>query len=298
MNLIERAARRLGPGPGAPAAPNTAELLTPPPANFGVEPPAPSASTRGRQTQRQVGILDRLRTLGYATPGTGSPLAEEFRLIKRPLLDTAFSRSPMREHNAHLIMVTSAGPREGKTFTSLNLALSMASEHDVNVLLIDADVIHPSIPKVLGFDADLGMIDVVADPTIQLPDVLVRTDIENLSLLPAGRHTHLANELIASTRMERFISDISTRYADRIIIFDSPPVLARTEATVLARHVGQIVFVVEAERTTKNAVKDSLHLIDRPYVRMVLNKVPAALARDGFGQYGYYYDRGDGRAAS
>jgi len=292
MNLIERAARKLGPGSSPSAGP--AEFVKPPGADFLARS---SAAAHKRQTQRQVDIVDRLHKLGFATPGTGSPLAEEFRLIKRPLLDTAFSRSPVREQNANLIMVTSAGPREGKTFTSVNLALSMASEHDVNVLLIDADVIHPSVPKLLGFEAELGMIDAVADPMIELPDVLVRTDIENLSLLPSGRHTHHANELIASSRMERFIGDISTRYADRVIIFDSPPVLARTEATVLARHVGQIVFVVEAERTTKNAVKDSLQILNRPYVRFVLNKVPAALARDGFGQYGYYYDRsGSGSA--
>jgi protein-tyrosine kinase len=309
MNLIERAGKRLGLAPEKSLVEKAAERLggetvdeTTRPhavpqdaaAHWASDPLRQPVESR-RQTQRQITLdFDRLHAMGFTTPGDQSTLAEEFRLIKRPLLDNSFGRVP-RPDNANLIMVSSAGPHEGKTFVAINLAMSMASEHNVHVLLIDADVVNPSVPLILGFDAALGMIDVVGDPSIELADTLVRTNIENLTVLPAGQFTPMANELIASSRMTSFIDDISRRYSDRIIIFDSPPVLARTEPTVLARHVGQIVFVVEAEKTSRSSISDSLRLIDgNKSVRIVLNKVPSVLKGSGFGQYynyGYYRAR-------
>jgi protein-tyrosine kinase len=309
MNLIERAGKRLGLATSKSLVEKAAERL-----DDAAETESPSGAARQetttalwtsdplrkaveprRQTQRQITLdFDRLHAMGFTTPGDQSTLAEEFRLIKRPLLDNSFNREP-RAENANLLMVTSAGPHEGKTFVALNLAMSMASEHNVHVLLIDADVVNPSVPLVLGFDAQHGMIDVVRDPSIELADVMVRTNIENLTLLPAGQFTPMANELLASSQMTSFVADIARRYSDRIIIFDSPPVLARTEPTVLARHVGQIVFVVEAEKTSRSSISDALRLIDvNKSVRIVLNKVPSVLTRDGFGQYynyGYYRAR-------
>lgn len=226
--------------------------------------------------------------MGYTTPGDETALAEEVRMVKRPLLDGAFASSPDRARNANLIMVTSAGPHEGKTFLAVNLAISMASEHDVRVLLVDADVINPSVPRILNFESDYGMIDVVQDASIELADVLIRTDIDNLTVLPAGRFTPFANELLASAKMARFIDEIAQRYNDRVIIFNSAPILARTEPTVFARHVGQIVFVVEAERTSRGAINEALNLLDRSIVRIVVNKASAAIWRGGFGQYRNY----------
>ena len=307
MNIIERAGRRLGPAKPQveERAPDTVARAVPAedgqapaganeaaPVREGEEAQRKLGATRRRQTQRSIEIdLERLSRYGFTTPGDQSTVAEEIRLIKRPVLDAAFARPPARVRNANLIMVTSAGPGEGKTFSTINLALSMATEHDVRVLLIDADVINPSIPAVLGFEAERGMIDVVGDPSIDLADVMVRTNIDNLTLLSAGRFTPMSNELMASARMARFIDDIAKRYNDRIIIFDSPPVLARSEPTVLARHVGQILLVVEAERTSRTSINDALQLLDKNLVRIILNKAPALLMREGFGQYGYYYNR-------
>jgi receptor protein-tyrosine kinase len=311
MNLIERAGKRLGLASNKSVVEKAADRLSEPTSEqvarpHPVSPESPATLWTGdplrkptesrRQTQRQLTLdLDRLRAMGYTTPGDQSTLAEEFRLIKRPLLDNCFARGAARSGNANLIMVTSSGPSEGKTFVAINLAMSMASEHDVHVLLIDADVVNPSVPGVLGFEAQLGMIDVVRDPSLDLADVMIRTDIDNLTILPAGQFTPLANELLASPRMTSFVDEIARRYSDRVIIFDSPPVLARTEPTVLARHVGQIAFVVEAERTSRSSVSDALRLIDdNKSVRIILNKVPSVLARDGFGQYynyGYYRSR-------
>lgn len=305
MNLIERASRRMGRNAEKSVVEKAAERLTAPASN-----PAAGAQTRQevgaagvaadgamsaeRSTQQQITVdLERLRGMGMAPPGEESVLGDEIRIIKRPLIDNVFSATAPRLENANLIMVTSAGPNDGKTFVASNLAMSIASEHGVHVLLIDADLTHPSVPRTFGFEANRGLIDAVASATPDLTDILIRTNIDNLTLMPAGRHVALANELLASQKMGHFVNDIARRYPDRIIIFDSPPLLARSEASVLAKHVGQIVFVVEAERTTRSAITDALRLVDQQkYIGFVLNKTPSAFLREGFGQYNYNYRYG------
>lgn len=316
MNIIERAGKRLGLTPAKSVVEKAAERLEETQAleAFPHEAPARqqeshqhearvAAAQRGpvrvaggasaggarRETRRQITIdFDRLRGQGFALPVDQSALAEELRLIKRPLLSAAFAQGPNEVVNSNLIMVTSANPKEGKTFIATNLALSMASEHDVHVLLIDADVANPSIPKVLDFEADTGLIDAVSDASIDLADVMIRTNIDNLIILPAGRPRPGASELLASARMTRFVNDIAKRYADRIIIFDSPPVLARSEAIVLAQHVGQVVFVVEAERTSRTAMSEALGMIGNAKLGgIVLNKTPQIPLHEGFGYYDY-----------
>jgi len=305
MNIIERAGKRLGLTPEKSLVEKAAERFEA--AELGAVPARPAESVvataaRGaaraapgagvgarRETRRQITIdFERLREQGFALPVDQSALAEELRLIKRPLLSAAFAQGPTAIENSNLIMVTSANPKEGKTFIAINLALSMASEHDVHVLLIDADVANPSIPAVLGFDGDTGLIDAVSDTSIDLADVMIRTNIDNLIVLPAGRPRPGASELLASARMTRFVNDIAKRYADRIIIFDSPPVLARSEAMVLAQHVGQVVFVVEAERTSRTAVSEALGMIGNTKLGgVVLNKTPQIPLQEGFGYYEY-----------
>ena len=318
MNIIERAGKRLGLAPGkslvekaverldssseakpaenAASFPAEARMATAQRAAGGTAlraavnaAPVSAPAIGRRETRRQITIdFDRLREQGFALPVDQTALAEELRLIKRPLLSAAFAQGLTAVENANLIMVTSANPKEGKTFIATNLALSMASEHDVHVLLIDADVANPSIPKILGFEAETGLIDAVTDPAIDLSDVMIRTNIDNLILLPAGRPRPGASELLASARMSRFINDIAKRYADRIILFDSPPVLARSEAMVLAQHVGQVVFVIEAERTSRTAISEALGLIGNAKLGgVVLNKTPQIPLQEGFGYYEY-----------
>jgi len=301
MNLIERAGKRLGltaekslvekAAERFEEANAVAELGRPAAAESPAAAAGRARATPGaarRETRRQIAIdFDRLRSQGYALPVDQSALAEELRLIKRPLLSTAFAQGGSAVENSNLIMVTSANPNEGKTFIATNLALSMASEHDVHVLLIDADTANPSIPLVLGFDADSGLIDAVSDASIDLADVMIRTNIDNLIVLPAGRPRPGASELLASARMTRFVNDIAKRYADRVIIFDSPPVLARSEAMVLAQHVGQVVFVVEAERTSRTAMSEALGMIGTKLGGVVLNKTPQIPLQEGFGYYEY-----------
>ena len=167
----------------------------------------------------------------------------------------------------------------------------MAFEHDTRVLLLDADFIKSSIPNVLGFEAKRGFVDAVSDPSTDLEDVLVHSNIKNLTLLPAGKATALSSELLASAKMTRFVEEIAKRFADAVIIMDTPPLLARSDSSVLARHAGQIVFVVEAQRTSKAAIEDALQLLDRKRVRFVMNKAAPAPERGGFGRYYSYYKK-------
>jgi receptor protein-tyrosine kinase len=187
-------------------------------------------------------------------------------------------------------MVTSSVPGEGKSFTAINLAISMATEMESTVLLVDADVTKSSVVRYLGLEADRGLLDVLRDPTVQLADVLIKTDIAKLTVLPSGRSFAHATEVLASSAMKNFVSDISTRYHDRIVIFDCPPLLATSEASVLASYMGQIVFVVEAERTPQDAVKDALaHLVNCAHVGIILNKAPSRAAGGDYYGYGYGY---------
>jgi len=317
MSIIERAAGKLGqPEPSASAFPppvRSAErgdegrliesAIERAQASFGLEPETPRRSARrvvpdedGPATivgsQHGTVNLARLKLAGALTPDAGrSKIAEEYRLIKRPLLANAFGHggnAPIP--NGNLIMVTSSVPGEGKSFTAINLAISMATELESTVLLVDADVTKSSVIRYMGLEADLGLLDVLRDPSVQLADVLIKTDIAKLTVLPSGRGFAHATELLASSVMKDFVQDISSRYHDRIIIFDCPPLLATSEASVLATYMGQIVFVVEAERTPQEAVKDALaHLADCEYVGLVLNKAPTRTSGADYYGYGYGY---------
>ena len=305
-SAIERAARvmeqaRAESGPGG-VLPLDMETLTEPDLHTGMSgrPTQPfTAPTRpfvpGQPTESRQATIDfeSMSRRGLLSPlGEKTRIAEEYRLIKRFVLAKAFGRAGGRAENDNLVMVTSAKPREGKTFTAINLAVSIALERDVHVLLVDADLVRPMVTKTLGLQADRGLIELLADPSMDVSDVMLRTNVDKLSLLPAGTFHHMSPELITSDRMARLSSDLATRYPDRVIIFDSPPLLATSEPTMLARLVGQIIFVVEAERTSEAALRSALELIaDCSDVMMVLNKARAGIGTQNFGSYYSYYGR-------
>ena len=245
-------------------------------------------STELGNSQFQSINLARLHRMGVVAPDAEkSQIAEEFRIIKRPLIANAFGQGAARVKNGNLIMITSSLPGEGKSFCAINLAISMALEMDRTVLLIDADVAKPRVPEYLGIHADLGLLDVLQDKNLKLSDVMIKTDIAKLTILPAGRTYKRATELLASDAMTRLVEDIGNRYPDRIILFDSPPILATSEASVLATHMGQIVMVVEAERTSQEAVREALsHVQSCEVVNMLLNKATPTPGADYY--YGYY----------
>lgn len=241
-----------------------------------------------RRVGRSVEIdIEKIRAAGMVTPsGERTHIAEEFRLIKRPLLLNAFEKGPNAIRNGNVIMVASSRSGEGKTFMAVNLAMSIASERDLTVLLIDADVAKPDIPNVLGFDADLGLVDLIADDRIDMSEVIMRTNIENLSIMPAGRPHHLATELLASERMGNLVSELSLRYPERVVIMDSPPALLSSVAGVLALNVGQTLFVVEAERTSQTAVDSAIGLVSAcKNINLLLNKSRPLGGGERFGSY-------------
>jgi protein-tyrosine kinase len=256
-----------------------------------------NSSPASVKSSRSSAILridrDHLRLQGIIPPdGARTPVAECIRLIKSQLLmNMAKIKS---DSPANVIMVTSSLPAEGKTFTAINLAISIAQDRERRVLLVDADVAKPSIPTRLGLKVERGLMDVL-DRGIDVANVLCRLDIGNLSFIPAGTTHRHATELLASDKMRVLVQEMAERYDDRVIIFDSPPLLAVSESSVLANHMGQIVVVVEAEKTPQGALMDALGRIDdtSKIAGMVLNKGPGT--RRGYG-YGYGYGDGYGEA--
>ena len=185
-------------------------------------------------------------------------------------------------------MVTSAFPGEGKSFCAINLAMSIAAERDHGVILVDADVARPSIPRVLGIDARAGLMDWLIDGAPDLSRLVLPTNIETLSLLPAGRRHEHATELLASEAMGRLLEQLSQRYPECIIIFDSPPLLVTTESRVLASYMGQIVMVVEAGKTPREAVREALATIAaNEIIGLVLNKAEKMETTGYYQGYGY-----------
>lgn len=305
MSIIEKAANKLGVVPDqgqAQSSPGVSESLIEGALNkqrsmapeslvaAQTEPvPASVQSTSEAGTSQFQSInLARLHRMGVVAPDAEkSQIAEEFRIIKRPLIANAFGQGAARVKNGNMIMITSSLPGEGKSFCAINLAISMALEMDRTVLLVDADVAKPRVPEYLGIHADLGLLDVLQDKNLKLSDVMIKTDIAKLTILPAGRTYKRATELLASDAMTRLVEDIGNRYPDRIILFDSPPILATSEASVLATHMGQIVMVVEAERTSQEAVREALsHIQSCEVVNMLLNKATPTPGADYY--YGYY----------
>ena len=237
----------------------------------------------GRPKEREVARLDfrRLGAAGFITRDkTQTRTSEEFRLIKRSILRTY---KEANGPNSNIIMVTSALSGEGKTFTAINLAMSIAFERDFRVLLVDADVRKADILTQLGIKPGRGLVDVLIDETLDLSDVMIRTDFEGLTILASGTSHSLSTELLASQGMADLVDEISRRYADRIVVFDTPPVLLASEAAALAQHVGQTVFVVKAESTSREIVKEALEVLKPARnVALVLNAVHPQLGRTKF----------------
>jgi protein-tyrosine kinase len=303
MGLIEQAAKRLeelrragievpdaatSRGERSPPEPDRDPMPSRPP--LAEVKPARPPDDPGMPPREALRIdLQKLAADGFVTPDNPrSRIADEFRILKRPLLANAAAKGPSAIKYANLVMVTSAVPGEGKTFTSVNLAMSIAMELERTVLLVDGDVARPSLPRVLGVDHGRGLMDVVGAEGRPLSEVLIKTNVPKLTLLLAGSPHPRAAEMLASNAMSRFLDELAKRYSDRIVIFDSPPLLPTTESRLLATRMGQIVFVVHAETTRQSEVKQALATIEACPVKMlVLNG--ATTVRQGAYGYGYGY---------
>ena len=231
---------------------------------------------------------DHLRSGGFIIPGAPpTSLSEEFRLVKRQLLLSALGGPGGKAiERGQLILICSAQPNEGKTFSSVNLALSMASETEIEIVLVDADVAKPEILSTLGLPGGPGLMDALANPALDVENLLIHTDIPNLSVLPAGLQTNNDTELLASERTGKLIDRLIEGKPRRIILFDSAPALAASPASVLALHVGQCVIVVRADQTSESALRDTMSLLDAcPRLQFMLNGVSFSGTNRKFGSY-------------
>ena len=241
--------------------------------------------------------FERLKKFGFITPeGRRSRVSEEFRLIKRRLMQrmslNARNRKKQRGRE-HVILVTSSRPSEGKSFIAVNLALSIVLDEGFNVMLVDADVARPSVSNIFGLRNDLpGLTDLLLGQEGRLSDVLLREANHPLSVLAAGGAVDSATDLFGGDDMRQLVTDIASRYTDRIIIFDAPPLLASTEPVALAEHAGQTVLVVDAERTSRAAIDSALDLLETDQnVNLVLNKTTVRNRTEQFGSYYEAYNQ-------
>ncbi len=299
-SLIEQAALRLEQLRRAGAVlpePRSAQRL--PGGGQAASPPAPELPPALPVPESRRVELDfvALAAAGILVPNAPrSLLGDQFRVVKRPLIRNAVGKGASKLANGNLIMVTSALAGEGKSFTAVNLAMSIATELDHTVMLVDADVARPSVSRMLGLAAagessfGPGLLDVL-DGSVEMSSALLKTNIDKLTVLPSGTHHERATELLASDAMTRLLDEMGRRYADRIIIFDSPPLLQTTEARVLATHMGQVVMVVRAETTLQSDVQTALATIEACPVRLLLLNRAKATADGGYG-YGYGYGYG------
>ncbi|HMJ92475.1 MAG TPA: hypothetical protein VK472_00090 [Allosphingosinicella sp.] len=252
-------------------------------------PPAPvQAPSRAPAPSRRA-IVDRdaLRTAGFVLPDAAvTGLAEEFRIIKRQVLLGASGKTDMPEEKRRSVLICSAQPDEGKTFCAVNLAISLAGEKDIEILLVDGDFPKPEILSTLGIEGGPGLIDALADPGIDPETLVIGTDIEGLSVLPAGRQVNNATELLGSSRTREVLAALAGASRRRLVIFDSPPALAASPAAVLASHVGQIVMVVRADRTTEADLKQAVGLLNAcEDISLILNGAGFAANGRRFGSY-------------
>jgi protein-tyrosine kinase len=299
MSFIERALEQMKQKAAVAQAEPVAQPIVP-----GVErrtqqtkAPTRTVSIRPLQcrSERIVRIdLTAMRAAGMIAPEAEERrIAEEYRIIKRPLLKAMTGDDAPKHSN--VLVVTSAVPSEGKTFTSIHLALSLAREHNREVVLVDGDVAKRHITRLFGLDDEPGLLDAGAESGPDFEDVILRTDAPSLYLLPAGNPDAEATEILRSERISTLLAALASE-PRRIVLIDSPPLLATSEAGVLASLAGHVVLVVKASETPQQVVTHAIETIaeDKP-VSLVLNQVVSMPDRQygyyGYGEYGHERDR-------
>lgn len=259
------------------------------PAAFNAAPQEPKVKPQERKVvfsgPRQKVDREILREEGLIVPEdpvTG--LLEEFRIVKRELLADARAAG---DDAARRILVCSPLPGEGKTYCAINLAIGLAAERDVEVLLVDADVLNPSVAERLGIEGGRGLMDTLADDDLHPERLAIGTDIERLHVLPAGSGSARDAEFLASARTEDVLNRLTRGAPNRFVIFDTPPALAASPAAELAAHVGQALLVVRADETSRAALEDAQQLLSAcPDIKLLLNAARFSPSGRRFGDYG------------
>lgn len=285
MSVVEKAIRKLqesGQQPNSPATATSEQVHADTPAQpsaRAIPPPQGPALTIERGMLRAAGLL--------APDEDMQVLARQYRKIKHPLIARAIGRGAPRAPKGYLVMIASAIAGEGKTFTAVNLALSMALEKDLRVLLVDADVAKPQLSQVLGLGAAPGLLDALRRPELDVESLIHPTDLATLAVLPAGTGSEETTELLASARMDQLAEILGRNDGQRIVVFDSPPLLQTTESPALARMAGQIVVVVRAEFTPQPVLLDALKTLEgHGGISLVLNQSMRSVT-SAYYYYGY-----------
>jgi len=291
MSLIEKAVDRLG-NPASQTAERRIPRQSP---RVVTEAEAAHADLPGRGGPHEYGgegigaklDFERLSRDGYLTPTSAlDELVEQYRALKRPLLKKLLLSESAGKEAVNPVVVTSALAGEGKTFTAFNLAMSVAMERDLSVLLIDADLSQRSLSALLGLSGARGLSDVLAGGRANWTDAIVTTNVPKLSVMPAGGSHRFATELLTSGQMRRFIREVADRYLDRLVLVDAAPVLRTTQAAALCDLAAQIVFVVEEGKTSVQAIQEAIGLMgEDKAIGLVLNKSRRAWG----GNYSPYY---------
>jgi protein-tyrosine kinase len=289
MSLVEQAMSRMRRSASRESLEKTDHLPPRGAANVPTPPgPTPSA--------RVVNIdVNSLRARGYLPEESKDrEFAEHYRRIKRPLIKKALAAAEgevLPPANSHAIMVTSALAGDGKTFTSINLAFSLARERDLSVLLVDTDLLKPHVSRIFGVQKEPGLLDALVDPSLAIESLILTTNVNGLSILPAGARTEGTAELLHSDRMREIVARLCDLDPRRIVLLDSPPMLMTSEAPALTAVAGQIVLVVRAGQTPSHAVVDAVNMIDAGRAGgIILNEAPADLTRGYYYGYGKYGD--------
>ncbi len=293
-------AAALTPGDSVPEL-EAVEIPVVPLAHVEPAPVVPEIQAAVHPGVRPRVAIDRkqLADHGMLVPGaTVTALAEEFRLVKRQLLSTArqirADGGAGADDRSRMILVCSAKPNDGKTFCAINLALSLAAEKDVEILLVDADFAKPDVLQRLGAADGPGLLDALSGNVANVEDCIIDTDVPQLSVLPAGTRSVADTELLASARAHAILDGLAAANPRRIVIFDSPPILAASPASALASHVGQVMLVVRADRTRESELRDAVGLLDGcDQIQLLLNSVSIQPNGRRFGSYGAYYGEPD-----
>ncbi len=259
-----------------------------PPVSVRSNVPAPVAMPVRFRGERHPINRQHLRDQGLILPeGSVTGLLEEFRIVKRTLLNNASQLGQQGMGPAsQRILICSPHPGEGKSYTSVNLALAIAAEKESEVLLVDADFAKPSVLSMLGLPGGRGLMDALADPEIDVADCVIGTDISGLWVLPAGNATTSDSEYLSSSRTAAVLDRLTQGAPHRIIIFDSPPALAASPAAELAKYAGQSVLIARADRTGQGALEDAVSLLSAcPNIQLLLNAVHFSPSGRRFGSY-------------
>ena len=279
------------PEPVAATAP-APEVIVPevvaPPVSASINVPAPVAVPVRFRGEKHPVNRQHLRDQGLIVPeGSVTALLEEMRIVKRQLLYNAGQLAQQgMGPAAQRILICSPHPGEGKSYTSVNLALAIAAEKESEVLLVDADFAKPSVLSMLGLPGGPGLMDALSKPDIDVADCVIGTDISGLWVLPAGNATTSDSEYLSSSRTAAVLERLTQGAPHRIVIFDSPPALAASPAAELAKHVGQAVLVARADRTGQGALEDAVSLLSGcPNIQLLLNAVHFSPSGRRFGSY-------------